>query len=287
MPMKAYMTVARQFLARDIKAWTFYPTSWISNLLEALSQVALSFLFAQFMIATGHPFGENYFSFRVLAVLSGAWLSVTLNSGHNTIREAYWSRQLETVLISPMPITLYIVASSIWGYVLATINVSIFLALALVFGYNIYLGGNFLLAIVAIILSNVATFGYSLIAASNVFIFKAKAGGTGPTPTTLILWCIIAFASGNLYPLHFLPTWIQWLSTILPHTLLYDAVRRMFLTQGILDPLLIHNLFPFDPVATDILVLVMQICILIPIGYKLLRFSMDKAQREGDLTRWV
>ena len=170
---------------------------------------------------------------------------------------------------------------------MATVNVIVSLALALLFGLSLNLGGSLLFAAIAVILPNVATFGYSMIAASNVFIFKAKAGGTGPTPTTVILGWIISFASGSIYPLQYMPNWVQYLSVLLPHTFAYDAFRRTFLPEEALGPLLIHPLSPFDPLVTDLVALAIQCCVIFPIGRQLFRISIEKDQREGDLTRWA
>jgi len=78
---RSYMKIMSKFVEADIKVWTFYPTSWVTNILQILVSVAGSFMFAQLMIAIGHPFGKDYFAFRILAALAGAWLGVSLNSG--------------------------------------------------------------------------------------------------------------------------------------------------------------------------------------------------------------
>lgn len=285
--MRSYIRIIRKFIEADFKAWTFYPTSWFINVLGILVSIFAFFMFAQLMIAIGHSFGRDFFAFLILANLSGAWLGVSMDSGYGTIMRGYWSRQLEIILLSPMSIVFYIFASSAWGYIMATVNMIISLALALPFGFTVNLGGNFFIAAIAVILSNIAAFGYGLVAASNVFIFKAKAGGTGATPTTVLLGWIISFASGSWYPLQSMPNWVQWLSILLPHTFVYDAIRRVFLSRETLGPFLIHMYFPFEPLVTDLIILMIQCSILVPIGYYFLKVSIEKAQREGDLTRWV
>ena len=43
---RSYLRITKKLTEADIKAWTFYPTSWITKILGMLVQVATSFIFA-------------------------------------------------------------------------------------------------------------------------------------------------------------------------------------------------------------------------------------------------
>jgi ABC-2 type transport system permease protein len=74
----------------------------------------------------------------------------------------------------------------------------------------------------------------------------------------------------------------------LPHTYAYDALRRL------LDPgadqvtpnLLTHGWLGLSPIGTDLVALALFCVVLMPLGYFMYVAGVEKARRNGTLTRW-
>jgi len=95
--------------------------------------------------------------------------------------------------------------------------------------------------------------------------------------------------AGTYYPVTVLPTPLQWIACLIPHTYAYDALRRL------LDPgarasvpvLPIQQVFPgISPVLIDGGTLLLFTVLLLPLGVLAYGRGIERARRNGTLTRW-
>jgi ABC-2 type transport system permease protein len=86
-----------------------------------------------------------------------------------------------------------------------------------------------------------------------------------------------------------LPQPLQWAACLIPHTYAFDALRRL------LDPganpdvpvLPIQHALPgLSPVAVDGLALLVLALVLLPLGFLAYGRGIERARRNGTLTRW-
>jgi ABC-2 type transport system permease protein len=86
-----------------------------------------------------------------------------------------------------------------------------------------------------------------------------------------------------------LPYPLQVLAAVLPHTYAYDALRRLLCPDSDLAApnLVLHKALPMlTPVQVDAVALAVSIALFIPLGLWLYRAGIEKARRNGTLTRW-
>ena len=111
----------------------------------------------------------------------------------------------------------------------------------------------------------------------------------GEEPIQFLVQGLLAgLVAGTYFPVTVLPQPLQVLALFLPHTYAFDALRRL-LDPGadqITPNLLVHGWFGLSPVATDIVALALFSVVLMPLGYYLYVRGVEKARRNGTLTRW-
>jgi ABC-2 type transport system permease protein len=99
---------------------------------------------------------------------------------------------------------------------------------------------------------------------------------------------IIPLAAGYYYPITVLPGALQILASFLPHTYALDGLRRLVVPGGVLTtPVLpLQHLLPLSPIGVDILALVVMTVVSFPLGWWMYVRGIQKARKEGTLTRW-
>jgi ABC-2 type transport system permease protein len=161
------------------------------------------------------------------------------------------------------------------------------------FGFGMLLFGatfNFSawpLALAFTVLFLAAGFGLGMLSASSFYLLDIK---KGTEPVQFVIQQILAtLLAGTYYPITVLPRPLQWVACLIPHTYAFDALRRL------LDPgahpevpvLPIHYALPgLSPVAVDGLALGLLTVVLVPLGVLAYGKGIERARRNGTLTRW-
>jgi ABC-2 type transport system permease protein len=85
-----------------------------------------------------------------------------------------------------------------------------------------------------------------------------------------------------------LPKPLQDVAMLVPHTYAYDALRRLLCpgADRVTPNLLVHGWLGLSPIATDIAALALLCAILLPLGLFLYVQGIERARRNGTLTRW-
>lgn len=131
-----------------------------------------------------------------------------------------------------------------------------------------------------------AAFGIGAISASSFYLLNIK---RGTEPVRFIVQQLLAtLLAGTYYPITVLPRPLQWVACFIPHTYAFDALRRL------LDPgahmavpvLPVQRILPWSPLTVDAVALGLMTAILLPLGFFLYGRGIEKARREGTLTRW-
>ena len=169
------------------------------------------------------PYGGGYFPFLLLGIAFQDYVTFSQSAFNKSIREHQLMGTLEIVVLSPTPLPLILLCSSLWGYVSTSLRFWIFLLLGATFGLD--LSKINLLSFVLVTVLAVASFSaLGILTASLVVIIKR--GGEA----LIFLLCGATVAlSGVLYPVSILPSWLQTVSKVLPFTHGLAGMRKAIL----------------------------------------------------------
>ena len=276
------------FAKREYIIWVSYKVNIITWVLDVFINSTLFFMLSLLMGKNTNiqPYGNNYVSFVVLG-LSAYYISYTnLGDPYDRVARIYWNGTMDLYLLSPLSLITPIVGIMYRSVLDDYPRV----LLAFLFG-ALFFGARFvflqpLSILLIIIFLGIATFGIGMISASSFFLLNLK---VGTEPVKFIFQdIIIALAAGYFYPISILPYSLQILSSILPHTYALDALRRLMIPQGNLTvPVLpLQKVWSLSPIKVDIIVLGVMSAAFLYLGFYLYIKGVEKARRNGTLTRW-
>jgi ABC-2 type transport system permease protein len=267
------MPVATSFLKRDASLAVSYRLSFILQIggifLSVASFYFLSKLFGSALVPQLAEYGGDYFSFVLIGLAFTGYLGLSLSSFASSIREGQMTGTLEIMLLSPTRLSVILLSSSIWPYLLMTVQIIVYMVLgALVFGFDVS-NVNILTALVVLVLSIASFSGFGILSAAMVLIVKKG------DPIAWLFGGVTTLLSGVYYPISVLPDWLTPLSRILPMTYALDAMRLAML-KG-------YSLYD---IRLDILVLAGFALVLTPLSFFAFRSALKRAKIEGSLLHY-
>lgn len=279
------------FGVREYRIWQSYRANQVMWLANLFVTTLLFFLMGRMVagkaaLLMGPVYGTNYMSFVVVAVGLNAFLFTNLADPYTRIARSYFNGTMDLFLLSPM---------SVYTPLLGLMTKSVLddyprLFIAGAFGIFLF-GATFrftytLWALGFTVLILASAFGIGAISASSFYLLDIK---RGTEPVRFIVQNLMAtLLAGAYYPITVLPRWLQWAACLIPHTYAFDALRRL------MDPgahlggavLPIQQVLGWPPLTTDFAVLALMSLTLVPLGLFLYGRGIEKARREGTLTRW-
>ena len=232
------------------------------------------------------PYGNNYVSFVVLGFCVHYISWTNLGDPFKRVARIYWGGTMDLYLLSPLSyLTPYM------GIMFrSVIDDYPRVILSLVFG-GLFFGATYNtaylpLALLLLLLILLSTLGIGLISASSFYLFNFK---QNTEPVRFILQdVVIPLVAGYYYPTTVLPYPLQILASFIPHTYALDGLRRIIVPGGnvLVKVLPLQHLLPFSPIATDLMALVIMVAFTFPLGTWMYVRGIEKARKEGTLTRW-
>lgn len=279
----------KMFSKREFIIWSSYRMNAWMWVLDVFFNTTIFFLLG--LITKGrtvnfYPYGNNYVTFIVLG-LCVYYISFT-NLGDPFVRVSriYWGGTMDLYLLSPLsyftPMMGVMFRSVIDDYP----RVILSLLFGVIFFGATYNSINVIIALILLVLILVSTFGIGMISASSFYLFNFK---QNTEPVRFIFQdVIIALTAGYYYPLTVLPYPLQILGSFIPHTYALDALRRLLIPGGDLyaKVLPLQKMINISPISLDVIVLVMMSVLTLPLGWWMYVKGIDRARREGTLTRW-
>ncbi|MFA5100336.1 MAG: ABC transporter permease, partial [Candidatus Omnitrophota bacterium] len=161
---------ALAFLKKDFLMESSYRLAFLFNFagifIGILSYYFIDKLFVSAIVPHLDAFGVNYFSYVLLSTAFFGYVGVGLGSFAERIRMEQNQGTLEAVLLTPTGIPTILMSLALWNLILATIDMLIYLALA-VFVFKIDLShANILSTAVIFILTIMSFSGLGIISAS-------------------------------------------------------------------------------------------------------------------------
>jgi ABC-2 type transport system permease protein len=267
------MAVALAFLKRDLSQAISYRLSFLMQLLGIFFSVTTFYFLSQLFGGAVAPrldaYGGDYFSFVLVGLAFSGYMGLSISSFAQSIREGQMMGTLEIMLLSPTRLGTILISSSLWSYLLTTLQVLFYFIIgALIFGFNVS-QANYVTAVVVLILSITSFSCFGLLSAA--FILLTKKGD----PVAWLFGGVSSLLAGVFYPISVLPDWLEPLSRVLPLTYALDAMRLAIL-KG-------YSLYQ---VRIDMLVLLGFTFVLTPLAFLVFRQSLKRAKMEGSLIQY-
>lgn len=256
------------FTKRDFLSWTTYKTAMITQLLNILIGVFAWGVGASYVQKpVSEMYDSDYISFLIVGIAVGNLVMPLVRSVEKQLNP--WT--LETILMSGISTPVFVIGNVVWTYILSVFTFIPYLLIGIyVFGAR--LNVNIPAVIAAFTISTVILLGLAMISTGLRIVTKS---------TDPVMWAINILQNlfaGIAFPVIYLDTiFFPGFSTIswfLPQTWVYHLARLSMLTaSSLLDP----NIF------IDFLKGSIFAVILLPVGYKILQWGINRSKREGTL----
>jgi ABC-2 type transport system permease protein len=278
------------FTVREYLRWQSYRSRQVMWLLDILTNALIFFILGRLVGAQAAtllgPYGTNYVTFILIGMLLNYLLVTNLADPFVRVRRTYFGGTMDLYMLSPMhphtPMLGLMWLSVFDDYPRAPI---IMVLGVLFFGAAFTLAHVWAALLVSLITLLVA-YGIGLISASAFYLFDFK--GQNEPVRFLVQLVLVPLVAGTYYPPTVLPRPFQWIAAFLPHTYAYDALRRLLSPGADLaaPTLLAHTWTGRGAVTTDVVALLLMTAIFLPLGLWMFPLGIEKARRNGTLTRW-
>jgi ABC-2 type transport system permease protein len=259
------------FFRRDVAIARSYRMAFALEILEAFFGVATFYYLSRFVsneqLALALPPGRDYFAFALVGFAFFDYLTVSLSAFDSTIMEAQQNGTLEAMLVTETPLTMILVASAAYPFVLLALRTVIYLAWgALLFHFPIR-EANWLGAATILVTSILAFAGLGIISTSYLLLFKRG------NPARWLIVGASSLLGGIMYPVSILPVPLQWIARIIPVTYSLEGMR-----QALLGGASFVQLWP------SVRALILFAAILLPLAGTIFAWALRQTKITGTLT---
>ena len=258
------------FLVRDVRQQLSYKLSFLLDVASILFTATTFFFVARLFEGASGALFENYtngyFGFVLVGIAFANYQSVGLNSFAQSLRQEQYVGTLESVLVTPIRIPMFLAGSALWDFIYASLEVLVYFVVAMA-AFALSLGNaNVGSAVLALILSLTTFMGLGVLSAA--FILKFKKGN----PVTWLIASAGELFGGVYFPTSILPSWMQSVSEWVPMTHALAALRQSLLSNASVEAISHHLIFLF------IFSLVIW-----PLGVLAFRLALKSSQQDGTL----
>ncbi len=256
------------FTKRDFYSWTTYRTAVITQLINVFIGV---FSWGVSAAYVQKPVQEMYNSDYVSFLVVGIAISNLVMPLAQGIERQLNPWTLETVLMTGIKTPVFVIGNIMWTYIFSVFTFIPYLLIGTYF-FGAKLNANIPCVIVAFIISAAILVGLSMISTGLRVVTKAT------DPITWAINVLQNFLSGVSFPVVYLNTiFFPGFSTIswfLPQTWVYHLCRLAMLT----NPSLLDLSTALEFIKGSAFAI-----ILLPLGYRVLRWGIVRSKREGTL----
>ena len=256
------------FTKRDFFSWTTYKTAMTTQLINIIIGVfswGIAASYVQKPVA--EMYNSDYVSFLVVGVAIGNLVMPLVQGVERQLNP--WT--LETVLMTGISIPVFVIGNIAWNYIFSVFTFIPYLLIGTsVFGAR--LNVNVPSAIVAFIISAAIMMSLAFISTGLRIVTKSTDPITWAINILQNLFAGVAFPVVYLNKIFF--PGVSTISWFLPQTWVYHLCRLAMLTNASLtDPKVLLDFAKGSLFAI----------ILLPIGYRVLRWGVARSKKEGTL----
>jgi ABC-2 type transport system permease protein len=264
------MRILWAFLWRDLQNEISYRLAFLLELVGILPTILMFFflskLFGDMISGPLREYGGHYFPFVLIGIAAQSYLSLSLRSFATSIREAQLTGTLEAVLTTPIPLSIFLLGSTLYPFVLNALRILIYLAAgSVLFGAELH-WSHWPVFVSVLIFTVAACCGLGILSASFTIFFKK--GDPLNWVFTVGSWLL----GGVYYPVSVLPGWVQKIADFIPMTHTLEAFRLILLGD--------RN---FTAVAGHLLALCLWSLVVLPLSLHFFRYAVDHARIKGNL----
>lgn len=268
-----FLKKAFSFLKKDFLIEVSYKLAFLLNIFGILASILTFYfidkLFGYKMVPHLEPYGGNYFAYVLVGIAFFTYVGTGLGSLSGRIREEQMMGTLEAVLVTPTSISTLIVAMSLWNFIIASVDVVIYLLLG-AFLLKVDLTNTNLLSAFLVLLLTVISFNaLGIMAASFIMVFKRG------NPVPWIMNTAAGLLGGVYFPITVLPQWLRFFSYFLPITY---SIRAMQLA--------VYKGYSLSQLTWEITVLSIFSLFLVPLSILSFKYAIRKAKKDGSLVHY-
>lgn len=265
----------RAFIVRDFQLALSYRLQFFFRILEVLLFVTTFFFISK--IFEGGAIREfTQWQSPLAAWITGlammSYFMTGFSSLANSIRQEQAQGTLEGVLMTPVSVPTFVIASSAYDFVQVTFTSSLYLFFGWLF-FDVHFQGSFLLAFLFLLLTTLVLASIGILSASFAMVFKRG------DPFGILLGITSTLFSGVLFPTQLITEYagsgVGSISRVLPSTYGLDGIRRVLIEGQ-----------TFNQVREPLLVLLVFLAVLMPFSLWIFARSVRRAKREGSLIQY-
>ncbi|HEY3442730.1 MAG TPA: ABC transporter permease [Paludibaculum sp.] len=267
------MRLAWAFFSRDAAIALSYRFSFAAQLFGNFLLVGLLYFVSKTAGLDHVPalkaYGGSFMAFVLIGVALTDCVLVSLVSFAQQVRESQTTGTLEATLISPVPLPLILIYSTLWSYFLSAIRFVLYLIAGAALGSLNMSTINVPASIVIFFLTVCSFLGLGILWAGIVLLIKRGEALMG------LLSIVVMLLSGMLFPITVLPGWLQFLAGLVPLTTALEAMRMAVLRGTDLSQL-----------GTLLLKLSAFAVVLLAAGFWGFHWAVKLGRRNGSLTEY-
>ncbi len=276
--MTTFMTFWRRvgaFVARDFRLAVSYRLDFLLRVAVVLVFTAVFYLMSQTFVGSfDTPYAQWQDPF--VAWLTGLPFLNYFMVGFSSLAKAIRSEQaqgtLEGVLMTPINLPTFIVASSTWDFVQATFQSFLYLFFGWAL-FGVHYRGSFLVAILFLVLTTVVLASIGVFSASFAMVFKRG------DPLAWIMGSGSLLFSGVFFPTQLLGKTagplLAFVPRLLPTTYGIDGIRRVLIEGQ-----------TFRQTAEPLIALLLYLAAVLPVSLWVFTRAVRRAKREGSLIQY-
>ncbi len=261
------------FLKKDFLNESSYKLAFLFNIFGVFASV-LGYFFIDLMFGkkiTPHleTFGINYFSYVLLGMAFFSYAGSGLGSFSSRIQMEQTQGTLENILLTPTSIPTILFSIGLWNLVVATFDMSVYIALG-IFVFNINFANLNIISTAVILILTITSFsGLGILSASFILLFKRG------NPMEWLINTTEGLLGGVYFPITVLPGWLQVFANFLPITY---AIRGIQLA--------VYRGYTVSQLSREIIFLLLFSILLIPLSFMFFNYALRKVKKDGTLGQY-
>ncbi|HEX8069707.1 MAG TPA: ABC transporter permease [Pyrinomonadaceae bacterium] len=265
----------RAFVVRDFRLALSYRLQFFFRVLEVLLFVT-TFFFISKIFAGGALSEFTQWQNPLAAWITGlavmSYFMTGFSSLANSIRQEQAQGTLEGVLMTPVSIPTFVIASSAYDFVQVTFTSALYLLFGWLF-FGVTFRGSYALALLFLVLTTLVLASLGILSASFAVVFKRG------DPFGMLLGITSTLFSGVLFPTQLITKYagpyVGGVSRALPPTYGLDGIRRVLIEGQ-----------TFAQVRAPFLILLAYLAVLLPFSLWVFARAVRRAKREGSLIQY-
>jgi ABC-2 type transport system permease protein len=214
-------------------------------------------------------YGTDVVSYILLGMTINPVLMTSFTGIFRALVRSYNNRALERIMMTPTSIYTLFFGQMTGGYITSILSSALTLLVGITL-FGVRLGkGDPLPALLSLLLGAISTVALGMLLAQIFFYTNTGKGGGGPV--MMFVHTFVNAFTGATFPVEVLPTWLGWVSVLLPQT---HAIRSARLT-------LAGHPWTDSTVLGDLSYLIGFCLLVLPVGVWLIRRGLEKIRQEG------